>query len=185
MTASGRRRALLAGAAAVAVAAVVAVTALVGGGGGDGGGGGSASTVTAEPARRPVAGFGEVGFRLGPAAGAAWRCALLADTEPQRQRGLMGRRDLAGYDAMVFRFPADTAGSFYMRDVPVPLDIAWFDAAGRLVSTATMAPCPDVDGCPTYAPAGPYRFALEVLAGGFDRLGVDEATVLDVGGPCP
>ena len=40
----------------------------------------------------------------------------------------------------------------------------------------------DRDGCPTYAPAGPYRLALEVLEGGLGPLGVAEGSVLAVGG---
>lgn len=135
--------------------------------------------------RTPVAGFGEIAFRLeGGGADGVRRCALLADTPAQQRQGLMGRRDLAGYDAMVFRFPADGTGSFFMRNVPMPLEIAWFDQAGGLVSTAEMAPCADRDGCPTYPPAGPYRLALEVEAGGLDRLGVGRSTVLVLDGAC-
>ena len=120
----------------------------------------------------------------GSAATAAERCALLADDERQHARGLMGFRDLAGYDGMIFRFAFDTSGPFYMRNVPVGLSIAWFTAEGRFVSSTDMAPCPDQDGCPTYAPAGRYRFALEVLQGGLGRLGVSEGSMLIVGGPC-
>ncbi|MGH9281574.1 MAG: DUF192 domain-containing protein, partial [Acidimicrobiales bacterium] len=131
-------------------------------------------------------GFGEVAFTVTPAGAspASTFCALLAETAAQRARGLMGRRDLAGYDAMLFRFDADTTSEFYMRNVPVPLSIAWYAADGRFVSSTGMAPCPDRDGCPTYGAAGPYRFALEVLEGGLGRLGVGEGSVLTVGGAC-
>ncbi|MEO6121580.1 MAG: DUF192 domain-containing protein [Acidimicrobiales bacterium] len=146
------------------------------------------STPTGAGGRQGVEGFGEIAFHLqtGSATGMAGveRCALLAETDRQLQQGLMGRRDLSGYDAMIFRFGADTTGSFFMRNVPVPLEIAWFDAAGGFVSSTEMAPCPDMDGCPTYAPAGAYRFALEVLGGGLDRLGIGEGTVLIPGQDC-
>ncbi|MGH9154272.1 MAG: DUF192 domain-containing protein [Acidimicrobiales bacterium] len=143
-------------------------------------------------ARQRVSGFGEIAFQLqtgsdtgsDPGIVGIQRCALLAETDAQLQRGLMGRRDLSGYDGMIFRFQEETTGSFFMRNVPVPLEIAWFDAAGRLVSTAGMAPCPDVEGCPTYAPNGPYRLALEVEAGGLRRLGIGEGIVVTPGGPC-
>lgn len=133
--------------------------------------------------------FGEVAFRITPAAGAGLpatteHCALLAETEQQHQKGLMGRRDLGGYDAMVFRFAGDTSGSFYMRNVPIPLSIAWFDSSGRLVSTAEMEPCPDREGCPQYFATSPYRFALEVEKGGLGRLGVAPNAVLELGGDC-
>jgi len=134
-----------------------------------------------------VPGFREVAFGVRPAAGSAPSagsyCALLAETSAQVQRGLMGRSDLAGYDGMVFRFPEDSSLGFYMKDVPVPLTVAWFDAGGRFVSSADMATCPD-SNCPTYRPAGPYRFALEVLAGGLGPLGVGPGSVIEVGGAC-
>ncbi|HET7487897.1 MAG TPA: DUF192 domain-containing protein [Acidimicrobiales bacterium] len=142
-----------------------------------------------DPELAGLSGFGEVGFAVTPAGpGAATArqfCALLAETAEQRARGLMGRRDLAGDDAMVFRFDADTNDVFYMRNVPVPLGIAWFGADGRFVSSTEMAPCPDREGCPTYAASGPYRVAVEVPKGGLDRLGIGEGSTLTVGGPCP
>lgn len=142
----------------------------------------------ADPVLRGIPGFGEVAFEVTPAgsAGSAGHfCALLADNEQQRAQGLMGRRDLAGYDAMVFRFDTDGTGGFFMRDVPVGLSIAWFDAGGHFVSAADMASCPDRDNCPTYSPAGPYRVAVEVLQGGLPRLGAGPGSVLTVGGACP
>lgn len=183
-----RSRPVLWGAATVLVLALVAFLAV---------GANSPADPSLEPAtqgRQPVDGFGEIGFGLlampdpaqpddAPSA-ANERCALLAESDVQLSRGLMGRRDLSGYDGMIFRFANDTTSGFYMRDVPMPLEIAWFDSAGRLVSTAEMAPCPDTDGCPTYPPAGPFRFALEVESGGLDRLGVQGDTVLVLGERC-
>lgn len=133
--------------------------------------------------------FGEIAFRVTPTRGTGLpatteRCALLADTEMERQKGLMGRSDLGPYDAMIFRFDTDTSGTFYMRNVPMALSIAWFDASGRFVSSADMAPCPDQEGCPQYPPAGPYRFALEVQKGGLEPLGVAADSVLSLGGAC-
>ncbi|HEX2062946.1 MAG TPA: DUF192 domain-containing protein, partial [Acidimicrobiales bacterium] len=114
----------------------------------------------------------------------AERCALLAESREQLARGLMGRRDLAGYDGMVFRFAGEHEGAFYMRNVPIPLSIAWFDAEGRFVSAADMAPCEDREGCPRYFAAAPYRYAIEVPAGGLDRLGIGPGSVLELGGGC-
>ncbi len=149
----------------------------------------SVTTGTAAPrAAASSLGFGEVAFTVVRAetrpATAPEHCALLAETAQQQARGLMGFRDLAGYDGMIFRFASDTTGPFYMRNVPVGLSIAWFAADGRFVSSTDMAPCPDQEGCPTYAPAGPYRLALEALQGGLGRLGVGEGSVLTVSGPC-
>ena len=132
--------------------------------------------------RTPVPPFGEIGFRIEgatPAAQAsAARCALLADTATQQSQGLMNRTDLSGYDGMLFRFATDTTVTFWMKDTPLPLSIAFFDNAGQFVSTTDMAPCIDQRSCPTYAAAGPYRFAMEVPQGALPRLGIAPGTRL-------
>ena len=137
--------------------------------------------------RTPFGGFGEVGFRIeggAPAQAAAARCALLAETATQQSQGLMNRRDIGGYDGMLFRFGSDTTTSFWMKDTPLPLSIAFFDGTGRFVSTTDMAPCIHQPGCPTYSAAGPYRWALEVPQGALPRLGIGPGTRLVTTGPC-
>jgi uncharacterized membrane protein (UPF0127 family) len=131
-----------------------------------------------------VAGFGEIAYTVRGIS--AVRCALLADTEPQRQQGLMNRTDLAGHDGMLFRFPADTTVSFYMKDTLLPLSIAWFGADGRFVSATDMDPCLGRgDNCPLYPAARPYRYALEVPRGGLAGLGIGPGSTLTLKGACP
>ena len=137
--------------------------------------------ITTVPVRAPVPGFGEVAIRV---ASGPKLCALLAQSQEQHARGLMARTDLAGHIGMVFVFPGPVADTFYMRNTPMPLSIAWFDAAGRLVSATDMGPCPDKVGCPTYAAARPYRYALEVPRGGLPGLGIGPGAALTVGGAC-
>lgn len=139
-----------------------------------------------DPDRVPVDGFGEVAVTVTPAGGGdllAW-CLLAAARAEQRARGLMELTDLQGYSGMAFLYDTDVANAFYMRDTPTPLSIAWIDASGAVVSTADMAPCEDRDGCPTYAPAGPYRTAIEVFQGGLDDLGIEPGAQVTVGGEC-
>ena len=150
----------------------------------------------ADPTLEPAAGqsgtrvhfgdFGEIAFRVeGSAAqAAALRCALLADTLAQQELGLMNRTDLGGYDGMLFRFQGDTTASFYMKDTPLPLSIAFFDAGGQLVSTADMAPCLHQATCQLYGAARPYRYALEVTQGALPGLGIAPGTRLVTTGPC-
>jgi len=142
--------------------------------------GASVPAVTVPP-RTPVPGFGEVSFRV---ASGPELCALLAQTAAQQAKGLMARTDLAGHVGMLFVFPTDTNESFYMRNTPMPLSIAWFDSAGRLVSTTDMAPCADKPNCKTYAAARAYRYALEVPQGGLSGLGVGSGSTISVGGGC-
>ncbi len=138
-----------------------------------------------ERAPAPVEGFGQIAFRVEGAGGsAAEHCALLAETAEQRSRGLMNRTDLAGHDAMIFRFEEDTTGAFWMKDTPLPLSIAWFDSSGTFVSSTDMEPCLNQPSCPTYSATGPYRLALEVPQGELPALGVGPGSRLVVEGPC-
>jgi len=135
-----------------------------------------------------IAGFGEIAFSM-QAAGAeitpTQQCALLAATEQQRARGLMTVTDLKGYAGMVFRYSADSAGGYYMKNTPMPLSIAWFAADGSFVSSTDMAPCGDRSDCPIYSASGPYRYALEVPQGQLASLGVGPGSVLQLTGECP
>ncbi len=137
-------------------------------------GGGDSSDDSAGRSRVP--GFGEVTFRID---GGTPRHALLAETSEQHSRGLMNRKDLAGYDGMLFRFSRDQTGTFYMLNTPLPLSIAWFDADGRFVSATDMEPCLDRTECPLYAAKGPYRYALEVPQGDLPKLGIGPGSRLE------
>jgi uncharacterized membrane protein (UPF0127 family) len=57
-----------------------------------------------------------------------------------------------------------------MKDVPVPLDIAFVGADGSVLAVLTMAVCP-ADPCPTYRSPGPFLWAIETPEGGLS--GVD------------
>ena len=143
------------------------------------------SLVASARARAPFEQFGEVRFVITNAQGKDVEyCALLADTPENQQRGLMGRRDLGAYDAMLFTWPFDVSGGFWMRTVPIWLSIAWWDRSGRVVTQLDMAPCGDSADCPVYTPTGPYRVAMETLRGGLEPLGVSSASMLQVGGAC-
>lgn len=88
----------------------------------------------------------------------------VAASPSQRSQGLMGVADLGSLDGMLFVFPADSDGGFWMKNTLIPLDIVFFTADGGFVDSLTMAPCTE-DPCPTYRPGGSYRYALEAPAG--------------------
>lgn len=146
-----------------------------------------ASPSSSSPSGRtpPVEGFEETGATITDAAGQTIElCLLVAESRQQRAQGLMGVTDLGGYDGMLFRFPTDTTAGFWMKDTPMPLTIAYFDASGAFVSSADMAPCPDED-CPVHDPDGPYRAAVEVPSDRSGELGIGAGTVLVTGLGCP
>lgn len=97
----------------------------------------------------------------------------VVDTPTARERGLMGRTDLAPEAGMLFVWADDTTSSFWMKDTPLPLSIAFIAADGRILRLLDMDPCA-ADPCAVYDPATPYRTALEVRQGSFERWGVRE-----------
>jgi uncharacterized protein len=96
---------------------------------------------------------------------------LVADTDAERQRGLMGRRSLPPDGGMVFRFPETTDQTFWMKDTLVPLSIAFVADDRRVVDILDMAPCPG-EPCPLYHARASYRTAIEMRAGWFAAHGV-------------
>ena len=116
---------------------------------------------------------GTVTYRLEPAGGQETQTVRLeiAATPAARARGLMGRRQVPEGTGMVFLYPEDVAEAYWMKNTLVPLSIAFVAADGRVVSVAEMTPC-RADPCPSYPPAGPYRYAVELAAGAFGAAGV-------------
>lgn len=105
----------------------------------------------------------------------------VADTESERERGLMERTRLPDDAGMAFLFDGATTASFWMKDTLLPLSIAFWDADGRIVGLLDMQPCTTVQ-CPTYNPGVPYVGALEVNLGAFASNGVAVGDVLRLEG---
>ena len=92
---------------------------------------------------------------------------LAATTEAQRERGLMEVDDmeLGGYDGMIFVYPEEIDGAFWMRNTPREISIAFFDGGGKKVDSFDMIGCEDSPTCPSYPAAAPFRYAIEVVNG--------------------
>ena len=89
-----------------------------------------------------------------------------------RGHGLMNREELPDGTGMVFLFPGERHGGFYMKDTLMPLSIAFYGADGRVLEVLDMQPC-TANPCTIYTPAEPYVGALEVEQGWFDEVGVE------------
>jgi uncharacterized protein len=91
---------------------------------------------------------------------------VVADSLDERVAGLRQRSDIGDYDGMLFVFDGATDVGFTMSTVPVPLDIGFYDADGKLVSTRHMKPCAKAeDACPVYRSDEQFTYALETLKG--------------------
>lgn len=112
--------------------------------------------------------FGRASVLIATHQGPVFVHADVADTPAARARGLQGRASVPPDAGMVFLFFRPSHRSFYMKDMLVPLSIAFFDERGRILAIRDMPPCRK-DPCPTYNPGVAYRGALEVNRGFFDR----------------
>jgi uncharacterized membrane protein (UPF0127 family) len=76
----------------------------------------------------------------------------IADDAAERARGLMFRESLAPTAGMLFIYEPPQPAAFWMKNTLIPLDILFFDAAGRLVALHENAaphdetPLPGGDG---------------------------------------
>jgi len=103
----------------------------------------------------------------------------IADEDHERGYGLMYRRRLGADKGMAFLFGGEVSGAFYMKNTLIPLSIAFWDGAGRIVSIMDMEPC-EADPCPLYDPQTSYVGALEVNQGAFEAWGVAEGDLISV-----
>jgi len=94
----------------------------------------------------------------------------------------MGRTSLPPDGGMVFVYPEDQAGPFWMKDTLIPLSIAFYAADGEILRILDMQPC-EADPCPLYNPNVLYRGALEVNQGAFEDWGITEGDRLRITSP--
>jgi uncharacterized membrane protein (UPF0127 family) len=92
----------------------------------------------------------------------------IADTEAERQTGLMGRTVLPQDAGMLFVFEGEQPLSFWMKDTFIPLSIAYIDAQGRIVDIQDMQPLDEIP----HLSASPAQYALEVNQGFFEDRGI-------------
>ena len=94
--------------------------------------------------------------------------AEIADTPALRERGLMDRDSLPENQGMLFVYADEQIRSFWMRNTPLALDIAFADRNGSIVNVETMEPNSDE----SWLSVSPAMYALEMSAGWFERNGV-------------
>jgi hypothetical protein len=91
--------------------------------------------------------------------------AEVANDEAARSHGLMGRKELAGNDGMLFVFAEPGTYAMWMKNTVIPLSVAFIDANGVILNIEEMKPLTET----THASAGQAQFALEMSGGWFAR----------------
>lgn len=103
----------------------------------------------------------------------------VADTEGARRQGLMGVEHLPADQGMAFVYEEPVMTTFWMKNTPIPLSIAFVDDSGAIVTIRDMRPCTS-EACPRYRADAPYVLAIEANLGWFDARGIgvgDRATL--------
>lgn len=93
----------------------------------------------------------------------------IAATELEKARGLMGTASLPEAEGMAFLYEGDTRMSFWMKNTPLDLDIAFVDKTGLILEVRTMRAG---DTNTTDSKSEQCRLAVEMAAGWFARAGV-------------
>jgi uncharacterized membrane protein (UPF0127 family) len=93
----------------------------------------------------------------------------VADSDREREYGLMCRRSLAADRGMLFLFAKAGPQMFWMRNTLIPLDIIYIGENGRVVSISRNVQPLDERGAPS---AGPAKFVLELAAGRAAQIGL-------------
>jgi uncharacterized membrane protein (UPF0127 family) len=96
----------------------------------------------------------------------------VARSHEERAMGLMHRRELREDEGMLFMCDACAVQTFWMKDTPLPLSIAFLEEDGTIVKIADLEPH-DLSG---ESSGHPVRFVLEVNQGWFDERGIAPGT---------
>ena len=94
--------------------------------------------------------------------------AELAISSEEREQGLMGRLFLGDNSGMLFVFDKPGPLSFWMRNTPIPLSIAFISESGEILNIEDMAPY----GESKHTSRFDAMFALEMNQGWFSKNGI-------------
>ena len=95
----------------------------------------------------------------------------VAQTPDQQQMGLMYRPALPDDRGMLFPMGASRPVMFWMRNVPVALDMVFVNQGAIVAIAANVPPCATAS-CPTYGPNVNVDQVIELRAGRSVELGI-------------
>lgn len=100
--------------------------------------------------------------------------AEMARTKDERAHGFMERKIIDDGTGMLFIFDRDQTLSFWMKNTPHPLSIAYIDSRGVMRDIFDMKPFDLSDVTSTFR----ARYALEVPQGWYERQGIKAGDTL-------
>ena len=99
----------------------------------------------------------------------------VANSDTKRRQGLMYRKDLAKDHGMLFLWPQSNTKCMWMKNTPLPLNVAYLSNEGVIQEIYNMIPFSEDSVCSTNS----TRIALEVNAGWFKENGIAVGDKLD------
>ena len=96
--------------------------------------------------------------------------AEIAEKPEDRNHGFMGRKTIPDGTGMLFVFEKDQILSFWMKNTPHPLSIAYIDSKGKIRNIFDMTPYSTASIVSTVS----VRYALEVPQGWYKKNGITE-----------
>ena len=102
--------------------------------------------------------------------------AEIAREEADRNYGFMNRKKIPDGTGMLFVFESDQILSFWMKNTPHPLSIAYLDSQGVIKNIYDMTP---YSLSPIKSTVS-VRYALEVPQGWYEKTGVKTGDVVDL-----
>ncbi len=104
----------------------------------------------------------------------------VADTEEQRQRGLMQRTSLESDRGMLFVFDQAARQGVWMKNTLIALDVLFLSEQGQITEILNdLQPCPR-DPCPIYVSKSAAKYMLELQAGFIDSHHVEPGQTLQL-----
>lgn len=103
----------------------------------------------------------------------------VANTPTEQSIGLMFRPALPDDRGMLFPMVPARRVAFWMKNVPVALDIV-FLYQGKVVAVAAEVPSCRTEACPTYGPSGLVDEVLELRAGRAKELGLKPGDPIEI-----
>ena len=104
----------------------------------------------------------------------------VTETPQERSLGLMFRSALPDNRGMLFSFDPPRQTSFWMKDVPVPLDMVFLRQGEVIAITDSAAPCA-AEPCPTYGPSGQLiDQVIELRGGRVAEIGLQRGDRVDI-----
>ncbi len=95
----------------------------------------------------------------------------LAQTDYEKEKGLMFRKDLPETQGMLFVYNEEKPRTFWMKNTPLSLDMIFVDARYHIIHIAKYTR-PESEQL--YASGRPAQFVIEVRAGFCDRNGIKD-----------